>query len=266
VNRIDRAFASARAEGRAALAVFVTAGDPDLATTAELIPELAAAGADVIELGVPHSDPIAEGPVIQAASFRSLQHHTRLGAIFELARSARAVCDVPLVLMGYTNNVRAHGDERFAKDCAACGVDGVIVADAPYEALREFSGACELAGVHRIQLVAPTSTPERLVPIAASSRGFVYCVSVTGVTGERRDLPPDLSALVRRIQRVTDTPVAVGFGIADPAQAAQVARIADGVIVGSALVRRIAEARDPATAIREAVRFVRDLAKAVRRA
>ncbi len=266
MNRIDRAFASARAEGRAALVVFVTAGDPDLATTAELVPELAAAGADVIELGVPHSDPIAEGPVIQAASFRSLQQRTQLGAIFELARTSRAVCDVPLVLMGYTNNVRAHGDERFAKDCVACGVDGVIVADAPYEALPGLSAACEVAGVHRIHLVAPTSTPERLVPIAARSRGFVYCVSVTGVTGERRELPPDLPLLVRRIQRVTDTPVAVGFGVATPEQAAQVARIADGVIVGSALVRRIGEAHDPTAAIAEASRFVRELANAVRSA
>ncbi len=266
MNRIDRAFAAARAEGRSALVVFITAGDPDLATTAELVPELAAAGADVIELGVPHSDPIAEGPVIQASSFRSLQHHTQLGPILELARGARAACDVPLVLMGYTNNLRAHGEERFAKDCAACGVDGVIVADAPLEALPELSAACAVAGVHRIQLVAPTSTPERLVPIAAASRGFVYCVSVTGVTGERREFPPDLPLLVRRIQRVTDTPVAVGFGVATPEQAAQVARIADGVIVGSALVRRIGEAPDAAAAIRDAVRFVRDLAAAVRTA
>jgi tryptophan synthase alpha chain len=266
VNRIDRAFATARAERRAALIVFITAGDPDPATTLELVPELAAVGADVIELGVPHSDPIAEGPVIQAASFRSLQHGTRLDRILELVRDARAVCDAPLVLMGYTNNVRAHGEERFAKDCAAVGVDGVIVADAPLEALPELSAACAAAGVHRIQMVAPTSTPERLVPIAAASRGFIYCVSVTGVTGERRELPPDLPLLVRRIQRVTDTPVAVGFGVATPEQAAQVARLADGVIVGSALVRRIGEAPDPATAIRDAVRFVRELAAAVRTA
>jgi tryptophan synthase alpha chain len=266
VNRIDRAFASARAEGRAALVVFVTAGDPDLATTAELVPELAAAGADVIEIGVPHSDPIAEGPVIQASSFRSLRKGTQLGAILELAKASRAATDVPIVLMGYTNNVRAFGEERFAKGCAEAGVDGVIVVDATYDAEPELTAACHAAGVHQILLVAPTSTPERLVAIAARSRGFVYCVSVTGVTGERRELPPDLTQLVRRIQRVTDTPVAVGFGIAAPEQAAAVARIADGVVVGSALVRRIGEAPSPSAAIAEAVRFTRALATAVRSA
>jgi tryptophan synthase alpha chain len=244
--------------------VFVTAGDPDLATTPELVPELAAAGADVIELGIPHSDPIAEGPVIQASSFRSLAKGTRLARILELARDVRAATEVPLVLMGYTNNVRAHGEERFAKECAEAGVDGVIVADATYDAEPRLGAACHAAGVHRILMVAPTSTPERLVAIAARSRGFVYLVSVTGVTGERAEVPADLAALVRRVQRVTDTPVAVGFGIAGPGQAAAVARIADGVIVGSALVRRIGEAPSPSAAIAEAARFTRELAAAVR--
>jgi tryptophan synthase alpha chain len=262
-NRIDLAFERSRAQGRAALIPFVTAGDPDLDTTRELAIELAAAGADVIELGVPHSDPIAEGPVIQAASARSLAKHTTLSRILEMASSVRAACDVPLVLMGYLNNVLAHGEERFALDSAAAGVDGVIVADAPFEEAPRLQAACAAEGVHRVLLVAPTSTPERVVQIAARSRGFVYCVSVTGVTGARTELPSDLGALVRRIQRVTSTPVAVGFGISTPEQAVQVGRIADGVIVGSALVSRIGAAPSPRAAIAEAASFVRGLSSAL---
>jgi tryptophan synthase alpha chain len=264
VNRIDRAFERCRGEGRAAVIVFVTGGDPDLETTAELIPELAAAGADVVEVGVPHSDPIAEGPTIQAASQRALAAGTTPARIVELIGRLRGVCDVPLVLMGYLNNVLARGEQRFAEDCAAAGVDGLIVADAPYEAARALHEACSAKGVHRILMVAPTSTPERLVQISARSRGFVYCVSVTGVTGERRSFDSGLPDLVRRIQRVTATPVAVGFGISTPEQAAEVAATADGIIVGSALVRRIGAAASRAEAIDSTTRFVRELARAVR--
>jgi tryptophan synthase alpha chain len=266
LNRLDRAFERARAEGRAALIVFVTAGDPDLETTAELIPELAAAGADVIELGFPHSDPIGEGPTIQAATARSLAHHTKLAEILDLVRRLRPQCDVPLVLMGYLNNVLAHGEERLAKEAASAGADGLIVADTPYEETALLDRACAEHGVARVLLVAPTSTPERTVHIAARSRGFVYCVSVTGVTGVRRELPPDLAQLVARIRRVTSTPVCVGFGVSTPEQAAEVARLADGVIVGSALVSRIGAAPSREAAVRAAVDFTRGLAAAVRSA
>ena len=266
MSRIDRAFERARAEQRAALIVFITAGDPDLATTAELIPELAAAGADVIELGFAHSDPIGEGPTIQASSQRSLRHHTTLTQILEEVRRVRQVCDVPIVLMGYLNNVLAHGEEQFAKDCAAAGVDGLILPDSPHEETESLSRACDAQGVQRVLLVAPTSTPLRVVRIAARSRGFVYCVSVTGVTGARASLPADLSQLVGRIRRVTATPVCVGFGVATPAQAAEVARLADGVIVGSALVSRIGAATDRDAAVRSARDFVAELSAAVRSA
>ena len=266
MTRIDEAFERARAEKRAALIVFVTAGDPDLQTTAEILPELAAAGADVIELGFPHSDPIGEGPTIQASSQRSLAHHTTLTQILECVRRVRAVCDVPIVLMGYLNNVLAHGEERVAKDCAAAGVDGWILCDAPFEETETLTRACAEAGVHQVLLVAPTSTPARVVRIAAASRGFVYCVSVTGVTGSRRELPPDLSQLVGRIRRVTKTPVCVGFGVSTAEQAAQVARLADGVIVGSALVSRIGAAAGRDAAVRAAREFTAELAGAVRRA
>jgi len=263
MNRIDKAFQRACAEKRAALIVFVTAGDPDLETTAELIPELEAAGADIIELGVPHSDPIGEGPTIQVSSRRALARHTTLADILELVRRVRAVCDVPLVLMGYLNNVLAYGEERLAKDAGAAGADGLIMADVPFEETGRLSSACAEHGVQRVLLVAPTSTPERIVRIAAASRGFVYCVSVTGVTGARTDLPADLEQLVARIRRVTSTPVCVGFGVSTPAQAAQVARLADGVIVGSALVSRIDAAPDRESAIRAARDFVAELKRSV---
>ena len=263
MNRIDAAFQRARAEKRAALIVFATAGDPDLETTAELVPELAAAGADIIELGIPHSDPIGEGPTIQISSLRALANHTTLAEILGLVRRVRAVCEVPLVLMGYLNNVLAYGEERLAKDAGAAGADGLIVSDVPFEETTRLSAACAEHGVHRVLLVAPTSTPDRLVRIAASSRGFVYCVSVTGVTGARTELPADLEQLVARIRRVTPTPVCVGFGVSTPAQAAQVARLADGVIVGSALVSRIDAAKDREGAIRAARDFVAELRKSV---
>jgi tryptophan synthase alpha chain len=266
VNRVDALFARTRAEGRAALVVFVTAGDPDLATTAELIPELERAGADAIELGVPHSDPIGEGPTIQASSLRALRHKTRPEQVIELVRRVREVSQVPLLLMGYLNNALAYGERRLATDCAAAGVDGLILADTPYEEAPELTQACTDAGIHRILLCAPTSTPERVVRIAGQGRGFIYCVSVTGVTGARSELARNLGELVGRIKRVASTPVCVGFGISRPEHAAEVARIADGVIVGSALVDRIGRAANPREAILSATELVRELAAAVRSA
>jgi tryptophan synthase alpha chain len=264
VNRIDRALQQARDEKRAALIVFVTAGSPDLATTAELVPELHAAGADVIELGVPHSDPIAEGPTIQASSLQALRQGTTLAQTLELVSQLRSSCDVPLVLMGYLNNVFAYGEESLVQAAADAGVDGLIVVDAPYDEVPGLQAACEAKGVQRILMVAPTSTPERVVAISSRSAGFVYCVSVTGVTGARSALPQELEELVARIQRVTTKPVCVGFGISTPEQAAAVGRIADGVVVGSALVSTIAAAASGAEAVDAASKFVGSLAKALR--
>jgi tryptophan synthase alpha chain len=173
VNRIDRTFETLHGEGRAALIVFVTAGDPDLETTRELVPVLAEAGADIVELGIPHSDPIAEGPTIQAASTRALRHSTSLVQILRLCQELRGETEVPIALMGYLNNLLAYGEERFVQDAASVGVDGMIVADAPHEEATVLQSACEAKEVHRILLVAPTSTPERIVSIATRSRGFV---------------------------------------------------------------------------------------------
>jgi tryptophan synthase alpha chain len=264
LNRIDRTFAALRDERRAALIAFITAGDPDLETTRELVPALVNAGADIVELGIPHSDPIAEGPVIQQASERALRHGTSLVQILALCQALRADTDAPLVLMGYLNNALAYGAERLVQDAASVGVDGLIVADTPHEEAPALQSACDAKGVHRILLVAPTSTPERIVRIATRSRGFVYCVSVTGVTGARNQLPLDLAPLVSRIRRVTPTPVAVGFGISSPEQAAHVAQIADGVIVGSALVRRVGEATSRAEAVQSVGDFVGRLSRAIR--
>ncbi|MEE8558896.1 MAG: tryptophan synthase subunit alpha [Myxococcota bacterium] len=263
MNRIDSKFAELGEEGRAGLIVFLTAGDPDLETTRALVPALVEAGADMVELGVPHSDPIAEGPTIQAASTRALRHRTSLVQILELCRELRTETDVPLVLMGYLNNLRAYGEEKLVDDATSVGVDGLIVADAPFEEALDLQHACDAKGVHRILLVAPTSTPQRVVQIATRTRGFAYCVSVTGVTGARTSLPSDLSMLVGRIRRVCDTPIGVGFGISTPDQAAEVARLADAVIVGSALVQRIGTAPTRSEALRAATRFVETLRDAI---
>ena len=264
MNRIDRLFEDTRAEGRAALIVFITAGDPDLETTAELVPELAAAGADAIELGVPHSDPIAEGPTIQAASLRSLHNRTRLSEVIDLVRQLRAVSSVPLLLMGYLNNALAYGVERLVDDSASAGVDGLILADTPFEQLPDLTEASNARELHRILMVAPTTTPERVIQIGARAQGFVYCVSVTGVTGAREQLASGLDELVARVRRVTTTPVCVGFGISTPAHVRAAAQLADGVIVGSALVDRIGRADSPAAAVESAGHFVRELAAALR--
>ena len=266
MNRIDSKFDELGEEGRAGLIVFLTAGDPDLETTRALVPALVEAGADIVELGVPHSDPIAEGPTIQAASTRALRHRTSLVQILELCRELRTETGVPLVLMGYLNNLRAYGEEKLVDDATSVGVDGLIVADAPFEEARDLQHACDAKGVHRILLVAPTSTPQRVVQIATRTRGFAYCVSVTGVTGARTSLPSDLSALVGRIRRVCDIPIGVGFGISTPDQAAEVARLADAVIVGSALVQRIGTASTRSEALSAATRFVETLRDAIQTA
>ncbi len=257
-SRLAAAFDRARAEERAALVIFVTCGDPDRATTRQLVPALAAAGADVIELGLPHSDPIAEGPTIQAASQRALAAGMTTSGVLETANELRAAVDVPLVVMGYMNNVLAHDEERFVTEAAAAGVDGLIVVDAPFDERPQLSEACRREGVDRVLLVAPTTPPERMVAIAARSSGFVYCVSVTGVTGARAELAAGLGPLVARVKRVTNLPVAVGFGVATPEQAAEVGRLADGVVVGSAVINALADGGPGA-----AVELVGAMAKAV---
>jgi len=263
VTRIRRAFAAARAAGRPALVVFVEAGDPDLATTARLLPALAAAGADVLELGIPFSDPIADGPVIQRASERGLASGTTLASALDLlTRLRREGFAAPVVLFSYANPIFAMGEEAFAARAAAAGADGVLVTDLPPEEGKGFSALLKRAGLDPVFLVAPTSSDERLRRAAALSRGFVYLVSRAGVTGTREALPEDLAPLVARVKRqVTRLPVAVGFGLSTPEHVAAVGKLADGAVVGSAVVSRMEQAfregRDP---VEEAAGLVRALA------
>ena len=237
-GRIARAFTRAAREGRAALVVFVEAGDPSLEVTQRLLPALVEAGADVIELGVPFSDPIADGPVIQRASERSLAAGTRLSGVLDLVARARSGgLDVPVVLFGYANPVLAMGEAAFASRAAEAGVDGALVTDLPPEEGRPFASTLRATRLDPIFLLAPTSPPRRVKIVGRLSRGFVYVVSRPGVTGVRADVPEGLAELVSRVKAgVGRLPVAVGFGISTPEQVAAVARLADGVVVGSAVV------------------------------
>ncbi len=263
MSRISRAFAVARASGRAALVVFVEAGDPDLATTRRLLPALAAAGADVIELGIPFSDPLADGPVIQRASERALASGATLsGALAVLAELRAGGFAAPLVVFSYANPILAMGEAEFARRAAAAGADGVLVTDLPPEEGRGFASVLKSVGLDPVYLVAPTSPGERVRRAGALSKGFVYVVSRAGITGTRAALPEGLEALVARVRKqVPRLPIAVGFGVSTPEQAGTVAAFADGIVVGSAVVAAmeaaVAGGRDPVEA---AVVLVRALA------
>lgn len=264
MSRIADVFARKKAEGRAAFMPYLMAGDPDLETTRRLIPALAEAGAGLIELGVPFSDPLADGPTIQEASVRALRNDTTLAGVLEVVRDVRQTCDIPICLMGYYNPFFQYGIERLCRDAADAGADGFIIPDLQPDDVGEIRPHAEAAGLDTVFLVAPTSTDKRLDLAAQESRGFVYAVSLTGVTGARDALPPDLTNFIARARKHVSLPIAVGFGIKNAAMARQVAAVADGVIVGSAVVKIIAEAAtsgsDP---VPPAAAFVRELADAV---
>ncbi len=238
-SRLDATFAALRARRERALVPYFTAGDPSLAVTRHLVVEAARRGADVIELGIPFSDPLADGPVIQRAAQRAFAAGVTLPRVLELAREMRGEVTVPLVFLTYYNPILAFGLKAFCQTSVEAGIAGVIVADLPPEEAEPLRAEADAAGLDLIHLVAPTSTPERMRKIARASRGFVYMVSLTGVTGERAALAPDLAVQLRALRAVTTKPVCVGFGISSPAQAASVGRLADGVIVGSAIVRLV---------------------------
>lgn len=236
MNRIDAAFDNAKRRGEIALVCFITAGDPDLATTKEVVKTLAEAGADVIELGVPFSDPLADGPSIQASSFRALEAGATIPKVFETVAEIRRGCDVPLVLMTYYNPVQKYGIARFAGEAASAGADGVIITDLPFEEAGEWKSTADGLNLATIQLIAPTSTKDRIELGAKMASGFIYCVSRTGVTGAQSSVPVELSGLVGSIKAATDLPVAVGFGVSTPEHVRDIARFADGAVVGSAVV------------------------------
>jgi tryptophan synthase alpha chain len=259
MSRIAERFALLRRRGEKALVPFVTAGDPDLDTTEELVLAMAEAGADVVELGVPFSDPVAEGPTIQRASERALAGGTTLRRVLERVKALRARVEIPLVLMGYANPFFAMGEREFGPAAAEVGVDGVIVVDLPPEEGAEFYAACRKAAVDPVLLAAPTTTRERLAMLMRETRGFLYYVSLTGVTGARAALAADLEEGVRRAKSLGEAPVCVGFGVSKPEHAAEIARFADGVAVGSAIVERIERAASREDAVDAVARFVSEL-------
>jgi tryptophan synthase alpha chain len=241
VTRIERRFAALRKEGRAGLVTYLTAGDPDPDTYARLFAGLAQAGADLIEIGMPFSDPMADGPVIQEAGQRALKQGMTLRRTLTLVRELRRGDEAtPIVLMGYHNPIYRYGADAFARDAVAAGVDGVIVVDLPPEEDAELTGPARAAGLDFVRLATPTSDDLRLPHIVERASGFIYYVAIAGITGTRSADAASVSAAVTRLRRFTELPVAVGFGIRTPEQAAEVARAADAAVVGSSLVQRLA--------------------------
>lgn len=256
MSRLEKTFAALRDRGERALIPYFTAGDPSLAVTARLVVEAARQGADVIELGVPFSDPLADGPVIQRATQRALAAGVTLPRVLEMVRELRGEVAAPLVFLTYYNPILAFGLGPFCRAAVEAGVDGVIVADLPPEEAGPLHSEADPLGFDLIHLASPTSPPARMRLIGRASRGFVYLVSLTGVTGERASLPPDLVGLLRTLRAVTTKPVCVGFGISTPEQAALVGEAADGVIVGSAIVRLIERHAGSADLVPAVGRFI----------
>jgi tryptophan synthase alpha chain len=271
-TRIDRRFAQLKTEGRAALVTFLTAGDPDPATSLALLRAIPAAGADVVELGMPFTDPMADGPAIQISSQRALKAGQTLKKTLEMVRAFRQADDeTPLVLMGYYNPIYIYGVDRFLRDAKSAGVDGLIVVDLPPEEDEELCLPALKAGVNFIRLATPTTDDKRLPAVLANTSGFVYYVSITGITGAATPDPTKVATAVGRIKRHTTLPVAVGFGVRTAEQAATIASGADGVVVGSALVNALKaslDGDDKATAktVTVVVNLVAELARGVRSA
>lgn len=240
MNRIEKKFDELKSQGRKALITYVTCGDGGYETTEKAVLEMERAGADIIELGVPFSDPIAEGPVIQGASVRALAGGTTIAGIFDMVKRLRQKTDMPLLLMLYLNSIFGFGTERFFEICEEIGIDGVIVPDMPYEEREEILPYAEKHGVISISLITPTSK-NRIEKIASAAKGFVYCVSSTGVTGMRSSFKTDFGSFVSEVKKFTDIPCAIGFGISNADQAHDIKQYCDGVIIGSAVVNIIAE-------------------------
>lgn len=235
MSRIGNAF-----NNKKAFIVFVTGGDPDIETTEALIPQMSAAGVDLIEIGIPFSDPIAEGVIIQAADERALKAGTTTDKLFDMVKHVRKKVDIPLVFMTYINPIYTYGTERFVERCAACGIDGIIVLDVPFEEKEEINGACEAAGIELISMITPTSK-ERVDMIARQAKGFLYCVSSIGVSKIQNKIKTNIKEMVDNIKQASDIPCVVGFDTATPNQAYEMAAISDGTIVESAIVKIIAQ-------------------------
>jgi tryptophan synthase alpha chain len=265
MSPIDRLFQNLRSQGRKALMPFITAGDPDLGFTADVLRELANRGCQLCELGIPYSDPIADGPIIQASYTRALGKHIKLAGIFETVARLTPQIVMPVVSMVSYAIIYRHGPQAYVHDAKAAGVAGAIVPDLPVDESEELAEFCRREDFSLIQLVTPTTPRERAVRIARASSGFLYYVSVAGITGERRELPPELLDNVAWLKTQTDLPICIGFGISRPEHVRMLAPVADGVIVGSAFVRRLAEAdtRPRQTVLQEVGDFAGELLAAL---
>lgn len=263
-DRIGATFARCRAAGEAALVTYVMAGDPDVETSKAMAVACAEGGADLVELGIPFSDPIADGPTIQHAAERALAAGTSTRDVLAVAAHLRARSDVPIALMGYLNPILAHGVEAFARDCERAGVDALIVPDLLPEEAGEITPALAARGVRTVFLLAPTSGPERIARAAAAASGFLYFVSVTGVTGAAKSAPERIRPIVAAVRERSPVPVVIGFGVSSPADARALAPLADGVVVGSAIVKRIAEGGPRKARAARVKRFVASLKRALR--
>lgn len=257
-NRIAEAFK--KSPNQKAFIPFITAGDPSADNTVECILKMVEAGADLIEIGIPFSDPIAEGPVIQEADIRALSGGMTTDGVFEIVKRVREKTDIPLCLMTYLNPVFYYGYDKFCEKCAKTGVDGLIIPDMPYEEKGEIMDAAKANGIKVVSLIAPTSA-QRIREIASNAEGFIYVVSSMGVTGVRSQITTDVDSIVKEIKAVTDVPVAIGFGISTPEQAGKMAKASDGAIVGSAIVKIVAKHANSSSA--EVYKYVKEMADSV---
>jgi tryptophan synthase alpha chain len=264
MNRIENKFTSLRANNEKALIVYLTAGDPSLDITKNLIFDLEKNGVDILEIGVPFSDPTADGPVIQAASQRSLKSGTTLDCVMKMIAEVRKVSEIPIVLFGYFNPIFAYGVKKFAQSARAAGVDGVLVVDLPYEEAKELRTYTDAVGIDFISLIAPTTDKARLKKIASRAKGFLYYISITGITGTAAPKIKNIKNDVENIRKITNLPIAVGFGISQPEQAKEIARFADGVVIGSAIVRLIDENKNNRDLAKIVSRYASDIKKALK--
>lgn len=259
MNRIERKFKDLRQKKKKAFIAFITAGDPDLDNTVDLVRGFEKAGVDIVELGVPFSDPLADGPTIQAASQRALLKGTTIPKIFDAVRTIRTFSEIPIALMTYYNPVFHFGEEHFIRTAKASGVDGVIIPDLPPEEAKTLMSVSRRTGISTVFFLSPTTTDERVKKIVKASTGFIYYVSLTGVTGTQQGLPKDIIAKIKNVKRATIKPICVGFGVSTAEQIKTIGRVADGVIVGSVIIQEIEKHKDSAALAPLISKFVQTL-------